>query len=152
METKYKTIPFDVNRINEEGVKVVTRDGRNARVICTDYHSSGDKTLLALIDSGLYEHIVQLYENGRFERNKEDCYDLFMSVPYKYRRMTNKELSWWLRDCPEEHREWKRDFFKTGNLVYPIYEYYQNDANEKCDDDILIRRNGGAWEEPLIEN
>lgn len=36
METKYKTIPFDVNRINEEGVKVVTRDGRSVRILCAD--------------------------------------------------------------------------------------------------------------------
>lgn len=148
METKYKTIPFDVNRINEEGVQVVTRNKQGARVICTDYCGSSDKTLLALIRNGLYENVVQLYENGRFSRNKVDNYDLIMSVPCKYRRMTNQELSWWLRDCPEEHREWKFDFLDS---IYCIRDYDDCEANDECDETILVRRNGGAWEEPLIE-
>lgn len=149
METKYTTIPFDVNRINEEGVQVVTRDGRNVRVICTDYRSSGCKTLLALIDNRLYESVVQLYKNGKFDRNKEDCYDLFMRVPCKYRRMTNQELSWWLRDCPEEHREWKFDYIVN---IYCICDYEECEANDECDETILVRRNGGEWKEPLIED
>lgn len=150
METKYKTIPFDVNRINEEGVKVVTRNCQGARVICTDYCGSGDKTLLALICNGLYENVVQLYENGRFYPDKEDGYDLFMIVPCKYRRMTNQELAWWLRDCPEEHREWKYSGIERHAFAY--FDYCDEDKDIQCDDNILIRRNGGAWEEPLIED
>lgn len=149
METKYKTIPFDVNRINEEGVQIVTRDGRNARVICTNCHGTDGKTLLALANNTSYEFVVLLYENGRFNRNKEDSYDLFMRVPCKYRKMTKQELSWWLRDCPEEHREWKFDYIDN---IYCIRDYDECEANDECDETILIRRNGGEWKEPLIED
>lgn len=150
METRYKTIPFDVNRINEEGIKVVTRAGKKARVICTDHVGSGDESLVALINEGTYERVVQLYKSGKFYCNKEDYDDLFMIVPCKYRRMTNQELAWWLRDCPEEHREWKYSGIERHAFAY--FDYYDEDKDIQCDDNILIRRNGGAWEEPLIKD
>ena len=105
-----------------------------------------------MIDNISNEFPVQLHEDGHFYSNIEDGYDLIMLVPCKPRRMTNQELSYWFRDCPEEHREWKYDCFKTRDLVYSTYEYHQHDANKECPEDILIRRNGGAWEKPLIED
>lgn len=65
----------------------------------------------------------------------------------KTRRMTNQELADWLRDCPEEHREWK---YKNGDTVFSEYPYNMNYANEEVGD-ILIRSNHGEWEEPLIK-
>lgn len=66
----------------------------------------------------------------------------------KTRRMTNQELADWMRDCPEEHREWK---MKGDSMVLVNPEYYEEDAHVECDEDILVRRNHGEWEEPIIK-
>lgn len=145
MEKKYKTIPFDVNRINEEGVKVVTRNGKNVRILCTDANNM--RNIFGLINSEL-DYSAWWYSNGRVYSDYEVGTDLFLQVPIKTRRMTNQELSWWLRECPEEHREYK---FKTNPLIYHEYIYKDDDVNKVIDDRILIRSNGGEWKEPLIE-
>ena len=66
----------------------------------------------------------------------------------KTRRMTNQELSWWLRGCPEEHREYH---LEGETCVCFNYHYNLGNSNEEVDEDIRIRKNGGEWEEPLIE-
>ena len=63
----------------------------------------------------------------------------------KQRRMTNKELSWWLSEKP--HRE--RKF--AGTNVYSYYVYVENEQDEEVPEDIRIRENGGEWREPLVE-
>lgn len=65
----------------------------------------------------------------------------------QFRRMTKRELSWWLRDHPEEHREWKN---REAGFVYSTLSYQDKDENEPCGD-IVIRSNGGEWHEPLVE-
>lgn len=65
----------------------------------------------------------------------------------KTRRMTNQELSDWLRDESQEHREIKKRGF--GN-VYPQLAYMEIEADKECGD-VLIRRNHGEWEEPIIK-
>ena len=66
----------------------------------------------------------------------------------KTRRMTNQELSWWLRDHPEECREFKYE--GGGDYVYSSYDYTINQANTQVWGK-LIRRNGREWQEPLVE-
>ena len=66
----------------------------------------------------------------------------------KTRRMTHRELAWWLRDKPEEHRELKMSV--DDPIIDSLY-YYDNETNETVNKDIIIRRNGGEWIEPLIE-
>ena len=63
----------------------------------------------------------------------------------KQRRMTNKELSWWLSEKP--HRE--RKF--AGTNVYSYYIYAENEQDKEVPEDIRIRENGGEWREPLVE-
>lgn len=63
----------------------------------------------------------------------------------KLERMTNKGLSWWLHDHPEEHREWKN---KYGCMVYNEFSYSTESENEPCHEDVVIRSNGGEWREP----
>lgn len=65
----------------------------------------------------------------------------------KTRRMTNQELSYWLRDEPQEHREIKK---RGCGDIYQQFSYMEIEADKKCGD-VLIRRNNGDWEEPLIE-
>ena len=63
----------------------------------------------------------------------------------KTRRMTNKELSRWLREKPT--REWK---CKDGNSVCSVYGYGEKRADEEVRD-IFIREDDGEWHEPLAE-
>ena len=64
----------------------------------------------------------------------------------KQRRMTHKELAYWLREKPT--REWK---YKNGVTVYGYYGYEEKCENEEVPNNILIRENGGEWREPLVE-
>ena len=66
----------------------------------------------------------------------------------KQRRMTNKELSRWLREKPT--REYKQ--FKSDDAIVSYYHnYIERTANEEVDDCFRIRENDSDWREPLIE-
>jgi len=65
----------------------------------------------------------------------------------KTRLMTHQELSDWLCQCPEEYREMK---YKKCLTIYKYHSYYENEANIPADD-ILIRKNHGEWEEPIVD-
>ena len=64
----------------------------------------------------------------------------------KKRRMTNKELSRWLRK--KTTREWK---YKNVYYVYSFYSYTERNADEEVCDRVLIREDDGEWREPLVE-
>ena len=64
----------------------------------------------------------------------------------KTRRMTHKELAYWLREKPT--REWK---YKNGVTVYGYYGYEEKCENEEVPNNILIREDGREWREPLVE-
>ena len=90
-----------------------------------------------------------------FQKIKEEGYDwdsdkkeLHKIEEVKKRRMTHKELAWWLRDHPEEHRELKMSV--DDPIVDSLY-YYDNETNVTVNKDIIIRRNGGEWMEPLTD-
>lgn len=100
--------------------------------------------------------IIQKYDDGIWEDININNYDYLYGLPEDYRikpqpktrRRTYQELSNWLRECPQEHREFKR---ADSKYVYVVLGYDEDDANEEVSSDILIRRNNGKWEEPLIE-
>ena len=60
--------------------KVVTRDGRNVRIICTD--AKGDEPIIALIyNKNREEENVYAYNrDGYFYRNNDSCLDLFFAT------------------------------------------------------------------------
>ena len=62
----------------------------------------------------------------------------------KIRRMTNKELSWWLSEKP--HRE-----LKMGGYIYHDYDYKENEQDAEVTDFLLIREDDGEWKEPLAD-
>lgn len=66
----------------------------------------------------------------------------------KFRRMTNKELSRWLREKPT--REYKYNSY-IASSVYSTYTYAEDNEDEKVRKDVLIREDDGKWKEPLIE-
>lgn len=87
--------------------------------------------------------VVTLSWDGNIAVNFKHCAEIEES-----RRMTNKELSRWLREKPT--REYK---YKNGdNYIYSYYEYKEQYADEEVDDDIiLIREDDSDWREPLVE-
>ena len=64
----------------------------------------------------------------------------------KQRRMTNKELSWWLSEKP--HREYK---YLPSDYIYSAFNYREYKQDEEVHKDIRIREDGGEWREPLVE-
>ena len=62
------------------------------------------------------------------------------------RRMTNKELSLWLRENPT--REYK---YQNSDYICSTLGYRECMQDEEVYDDILIRENDGEWREPLVE-
>ena len=64
----------------------------------------------------------------------------------KTRRMTNKELSRWLRENPT--REYK---YTTSNYIFTSYDYRENNQDKEVHEGIIIRENDGEWREPLVE-
>ena len=65
----------------------------------------------------------------------------------KTRRMTNKELSRWLREKPT--REWK---YNSDSQVYTSYDYKEEWADEECWSEVVVREDDGEWKEPLVED
>lgn len=66
----------------------------------------------------------------------------------KPRRMTNRELSRWLREKPT--REYKRSS-RTDIGVNCFYSYIEEDADQEVDENFLIREDDGEWREPLVK-
>lgn len=92
------------------------------------------------------ERLFQKMKEAGYEWNS-DKKKLHKIGEIKTRKMTHQELSWWLRDCPEEHRECK---FLGGHTVYSSYGFNEKEANTPIEN-IFIRKNGGEWQEPLVE-
>lgn len=84
-------------------------------------------------------------------RDDESGSGLFMHCAEieKQRRMTNKELSRWLREKPT--RECKHCNGSNDNFVYCFHTYLERCANEEVGDLTLIREDDGEWREPLVE-
>ena len=64
----------------------------------------------------------------------------------KTRRMTNKELSRWLREKPT--RECK---YLNSEYICSTFEYRGYKQDEEVSVDMRIREDDGEWREPLVE-
>lgn len=66
----------------------------------------------------------------------------------KQRRMTNKELSRWLR---EKHtREFKYNNC-DDTCIHSCFYYYESNADKEVNESVVIREDDGEWREPLVE-
>lgn len=92
-------------------------------------------------NNGLPYPIIALSDDETDTENFKYCAEI-----EEPRRMTNKELSRWLREKPT--REWK---CKDGNSVRSFYGYEERTANEEIEDSVLIREDDSDWREPLVE-
>ena len=65
----------------------------------------------------------------------------------KTRRMTNKELSRWLRE--KSTREYK---YLTSDYICNTFDYREYKQDEEVSEDMRIREDDGEWREPLVED
>jgi hypothetical protein len=84
METKEITIPFDLERAKritncEEEGKIVTRDGRNVRIICWDAHRDDNIITLVEDEKGV-EFPMSYTPDGLVFLSIESACDLFISI------------------------------------------------------------------------
>ena len=64
----------------------------------------------------------------------------------KTRRMTNRELSRWLREKPT--RECK---YLNSEYICSTFEYREYKQDEEVSEDMRIREDDSEWREPLVE-
>ena len=64
----------------------------------------------------------------------------------KTRRMTNKELSHWLRGKPT--REYK---YLTSDYICNTFDYREYKQDEEVSEDMRIREDDSEWFSPLVE-
>ena len=77
--------------------KLVTRDGREARIICTDMKST-TYPVVALIENGSgYEQLTTFSKNGEYAVNESSRSDLFFA-PEKHEGWANL-YKWVNKDC-----------------------------------------------------
>lgn len=85
--------------------------------------------------------IIALSDDETDTENFKHCAEI-----EKQRRMTNKELSWWLSEKPHRARKSTRSTY-----ICTYYTYHENEEDEEVPNNILIRENDGEWREPLVE-
>ena len=99
------------------------------------------RMVLFLTERNPSHPVIALTSDNITTANYKHCAEI-----EKQRRMTNKELSRWLREKPT--REWK---YMNGVTVYGYYGYEEKCENEEVLNNILIREDDGGWREPLVE-
>ena len=74
--------------LKDPSKKVVTRDGREVRIICTD--AKGDEPILALVYNNIREeeNVYTYNRDGYFYGDNDSCLDLFFA-PIKREGCTN---------------------------------------------------------------
>ena len=87
--------------------------------------------------------VIALTSDNITVANYKHCAEIEES---KTRRMTNKELSRWLREKPT--REYK---YQTSDYIYSAFNYREYKQDEEVHEDMRIREDGGEWREPLVE-
>lgn len=88
-----------------------------------------------------YARVVTIDDNDSYYGSYSHCAEI-----EKQRRMTNKELSRWLRE--KSTREFTPDI---NSIVYCYHVYHEAIANDEVGDTILIREDDGEWRDPLVE-
>ena len=71
-------IPFSLDEYKKGGYSVKTRDGRKARIICTDCKTDVGTSVISLVDNGRNENWYNQYPNGRIDLIGDTDSDLFL--------------------------------------------------------------------------
>ena len=89
--------------------KVVTRDGRNVKIHCTDYIGIGFSPIIAKVEGNNFSQTF--YSDGRASRYEKSCYDLFFA--------------------PEKHEGWINIYRTEGDeSVYTANVYNSKEEAE----------------------
>ena len=92
--------------LENPGRRIITKDGRNVRIICTD--AKGNFPIIALVETyNGNETVLRLKENGRFYNDTENSSDLFFA-PEKHEGWLNiyrGERGFYLRGNPYKSKE-----------------------------------------------
>ena len=71
--------PFSLEEyLKNQKRKVVTRNGRSARIICTD--AKGNYPIVALIEEGGYDNALSYTKDGKLYVGETNDYDLFLAT------------------------------------------------------------------------
>ena len=109
-----------------------------------DEDNKVQRKVVYVLKAGVYENpVLTVADESTYETYKH-CAE----IP-KTRRMTNKELSRWLRENPT--REVKRCNDSNDSFVYCFHTYLERCADEEVDSSIVIREDDGEWREPIVE-
>lgn len=148
----YKKRPFDLSKAktpeNLNGLEVVTIGNEPVTIVSTNYR--GDKKDYPILGI-VHLEIRDLPTAFNIQGKSYDGYifkgSIYLKEPIERRRMTNQELSKWLREKPEEFRE----AMTEHHLVKSAHAYFQECENHAVEDGLMIRSNYGKWREPLVE-
>ena len=99
------------------------------------------RKVLYIIDKPITYQVIALIKSELSTESIMHCAEI--EEP-KTRRMTNKELAWWLSEKP--HRE-----LKIRDYIYHDYDYKENEQDAEVTDFLLIREDNSEWREPLVE-
>ena len=101
------------------------------------------RKVIYFLDSKLPHPLVALTEDKVGIEQFRHCAEI---EELKTRRMTNKELSRWLREKPT--RECK---YLTSDYICSTFDYREYKQDEEVSEDMRIREDDGEWREPLVE-
>ena len=124
-----------------------------------DYDSIGKMKVVYVSKQDIRYPVITLADNDLDICKYKHCAEI--EKP-KTRRMTNKELSRWLRENPTREYKYCSVDDSNNSFVYHSYSYIENCADKEISDRILIRdneiserilirENDGEWREPLVE-
>lgn len=112
--------------------KVVTRNGRNVRIICTD-KKGYEYPIVALIENKLegFESVLYYTKDGEYTTNESSMIDLFFA--------------------PEKHEGWV-NIYKSKYDGYELSQVYQRKEDAEIekytnDSDVYITTTKIEWEE-----
>lgn len=137
--TTFKRVPFNLElakKITNVEVKghIVTRDGRQARIICFDRKETDDifdppKNIVALVtNKDGSEGVFAVRDDGMILLNEETDYDLLIEVPTYNRDYSNfipqkwqpclvrdsEEDEWWVQVCAGKDID--------GEILFYVYD------------------------------
>lgn len=115
-----------------------------------DEDNKVQQKVIYVLKAGVYENpVLTVADESTYECYKH-CAEI-EKTRRMTRRMTNKELSRWLRGNPtREYKYFYADDSDNSFVHYP-YSYGENCADDEISERILIREDDGEWREPLVE-
>ena len=116
--------PFNLEEyLKNPSKKVVTKEGKKVRIICTD--ARGSYPVVALIEESYYDNALSYTDDGKLYNGESNVYDLFFA--------------------PEKHEGWVnvyRDF--DGMMCGSVFA---TEEDAKCNAKIAIATVKIEWEE-----